>query len=161
MNKIIIIVIVVAVIIILAGYFFLSNQQTTLQPPVLEQPSSEIIPQPSEESKEEAATLKENTVIYTDAGYPPANLLIKKGDTVTFKNQSSSSMWPASAIHPTHRVYDGASLDQHCPDTSNSAFDACTGILPGGSWSFKFDKTGSWKYHDHLNPQNLGTIIVE
>jgi plastocyanin len=87
--------------------------------------------------------------------------MIKKGETVTFKNQSSNSMWPASAMHPTHRVYSGTSLDEHCPDTTGTAFDACKGFLPGQSWSFIFNKTGTWKYHDHLNPSATGTVVVE
>jgi plastocyanin len=105
--------------------------------------------------------VKENVVTYTDAGYSPNALTIKKGETVTFKNQSSRSMWPASAIHPTHRVYSGTSLDEHCPDTAGTAFDACKGFLPSQSWSFTFNKTGTWKYHDHLNPGATGVVVVE
>jgi plastocyanin len=70
-------------------------------------------------------------------------------------------MWPASAFHPTHTVYSGTSLSEHCPDTAGTAFDACKGFLPGQSWSFKFTKAGTWKYHDHLNPGATGTIVVE
>ena len=104
---------------------------------------------------EQASVAESSVVTYTDAGYSPATLRIKKGDTVTFKNQSSQSMWTASAVHPTHRAY---------PTTGGclgSTFDACAGIQPGDSWSFKFDISGTWKYHDHLNPDNTGTIIVE
>ena len=64
-------------------------------------------------------------------------------------------MWPASAFHPTHKAY---------PTTGGclgSTFDACKGVLPGESWSFKFDIAGSWKYHDHLKPIVFGTIVVE
>ena len=100
-------------------------------------------------------------VTYTDAGYSPVALTVKKRETVTFKNQSSRSMWTASAMHPTHRVYSGTSLDEHCPDAAGTAFDACKGFLPGESWSFKLDKTGIWKYHDHLNPGVFGSITVE
>lgn len=116
------------------------------------------------EKKEEQQTSQQqsqNIVIYGDAGYSPKSLTIKKGETVTWINQSSKSMWPASAMHPSHRVYSGTSLEEHCPDIQGTAFDACTGILPGGSWSFTFEKTGTWNYHDHLTPNFFGTIVVE
>lgn len=103
----------------------------------------------------------QNVVIYTDSGYSPRTLKVKVGEIVTFKNQSSQAMWPASAMHPSHTVYSGTSLSEHCPDTTGTAFDACTGIQPGNSWSFTFNKKGNWKYHDHLNPSFTGTIIVE
>lgn len=96
-----------------------------------------------------------NVVTYTDVGYSPTPLTIKVGETVTFKNESSRTMWTASALHPTHREY---------PTTGGclgSTFDACMGVQPGDSWSFTFDVAGSWRYHDHLNPSSFGAIIVE
>lgn len=172
MNKIIvaiIIVVVVVVIIVLGGYFFFNSvyqstetteivnseeNKETKQEFILEQTN----PQPL---LEQAPIVNENIITYTDIGYSPNTITIKNGETVVFKNRSSKSMWPASAMHPTHRLYAGTSLDEHCPDKTSSAFDACTGILPGGSWSFKFDKIGSWGYHDHLSPKNFGKIIVK
>ncbi|OGZ70276.1 MAG: hypothetical protein A2904_01280 [Candidatus Staskawiczbacteria bacterium RIFCSPLOWO2_01_FULL_33_9] len=170
MNKFIIAVVIV-VFVVLGGYFLWmniyqptslvyqpSNEQTDSQLPILVQPEDKINPQPSIEKV--PTYVNGNIITYTDAGYSPNTIGILTGRIVTFKNQSSKPMWPASAMHPSHRLYDGTSLDEHCPDTDNSAFDACTGILPGESWSFKFDKTGNWKYHDHLNPSNYGTIVV-
>ena len=160
MNKSIITIVIVAVV-VLGGYFLLrgtfpamdfgsrdiqpmapipqtSNQQATPQPPVGQTPAT-----------------KENAIIYTDAGYSPSTLTVKKGETVTFKNQSSQSMWTASAVHPTHRAY---------PTTGGclgSTLDACKGVQPGNDWSFRFDISGTWKYHNHLSPGDTGTIVVE
>lgn len=89
------------------------------------------------------------------SGYSPATLKIKKGVVVVFKNQGSGSIWPASGTHPAHNVYP---IKGGCID---SAFDACTAIKSGESWTFEFDVVGTWKYHDHLNPAFTGTIIVE
>lgn len=146
MNKIIIAIIVVAVG-ILGGYFFLKGAYQTAAPVV----------QPLSQSFTEQAPVAENNnaVIYTDAGYTQNSLQIKAGETVIFKNQSSRAMWTASAAHPTHRVY---------PTTGGcigSTFDACKGIQPGDSWSFRFDIKGTWKYHNHLNPGDFGAIIVQ
>lgn len=94
-------------------------------------------------------------IIYSDVGYSPQTLTIKKGETVIFSNQSSQATWPASAMHPTHRDY---------PTTGGclgSTFDACRGLQPNETWTFTFDFSGDWKYHDHLHPSNYGTIIVE
>ncbi|PIR70102.1 MAG: hypothetical protein COU46_03285 [Candidatus Niyogibacteria bacterium CG10_big_fil_rev_8_21_14_0_10_42_19] len=125
-----------------------SSEQPITQPPVSEQPSQQ--PPASQ-----VPAVKENVVTYTNSGYSPSTLTIKKGETVTFKNQSSQSMWVASAVHPTHREY---------PTTGGclgSTFDACAGIQPGNSWSFKFDISGTWKYHNHLSPSDTGAIVVE
>ena len=86
------------------------------------------------------------TVNYTSSGFNPATVTIKKGTKVTFVNNSSSSMQPASAPHPSHTDY--------------PAFDPKTAIKAGQSWTFTFDKVGSWKYHDHLNPTRFGTVVV-
>lgn len=95
------------------------------------------------------------TVTYTDNGYAPNTITIKTGSRVTFTNKSSTDMWPASAMHPTHNVY---------PEKGGcvgSKFDACRSIAPGTSWSFIFNQVGSWSFHDHLNPQYRGKIIVQ
>ena len=102
-----------------------------------------------------------NVVTLTDGGYVPSTLTIKKGDTVTFKNESSVAMWTASAMHPAHTGYSGTSLSEHCPDAANTSFDACRGYQPGESWSFTFNKVGSWGYHNHLSPSQWGKVIVE
>ena len=86
-------------------------------------------------------------VSYTDGGYSPGTVTIKVGGTVTFKNNSSKNMWPASDSHPTHTDYPG--------------FDSLQGIAAGGQWSFTFTKTGTWGYHDHLTPGKTGTIVVQ
>ncbi len=88
-------------------------------------------------------------------GFVPNNLVVKKGDTVTFINRDTSEHWPASNIHPTHTLY---------PESGGcigSKFDACRGLKSGESWSFTFDQKGTWGYHDHLHPNLRGTIIVE
>ncbi len=133
-----------------------SNQQPAAQPPAGQTPSTDSTsPQQAAARLEDSAPREEKTITYTDSGYSPSNLSVKKGETVTFKNQSSQSMWTAAAVHPSHRAY---------PTTGGclgSTFDACTGIRPDDSWSFKFDISGSWKYHNHLNPGDTGTIVVE
>ena len=59
----------------------------------------------------------------------------------------NESFWPASNIHPTHMIY---------PE-----FDAKRPVASGKDWSFTFTKKGTWRYHDHLNPEATGTVVVE
>ncbi len=80
------------------------------------------------------------------SGFSPASVTVKKGTTVNFVNDDTKAHWPASAPHPSHTDY--------------SAFDPKQAIAPSDSWSFTFDKVGTWKYHDHFNPTQFGTVIV-
>ena len=151
MNKIII-AIAVVVVVIVGGYFL--GRGVLRSTPSASEPSTSQ--QPSQQSPEsQTPAINENVVIYTDSGYSQSTLTIQKGETVTFKNQSSRSMWTASGVHPSHTLY---------PTTGGclgSTFDACSGIQPGDSWSFKFDVSGTWKYHNHLRPGDTGTIVVQ
>jgi plastocyanin len=88
-----------------------------------------------------------NVVKITDNGFEPSTLTISRGDTVEFENKSSDDAWPASNVHPTHRLYPG--------------FDAKKPLLPGASYSFMFTKPGRWGYHNHLAPDIQGTILVK
>jgi len=87
-------------------------------------------------------------IVMKNKSYTPKNLRIKVGERVTFTNSDTSeAYWPASNIHPTHEIY--------------SEFDPQKPVSAGASWSFVFDKKGEWKYHDHLFPEIVGTIVVE
>lgn len=152
MNKTITLVLVL-VIVVFGGYFLLRGKA---QAPTQETPKTL-----STETPAINKSSKQYVITYTDAGYAPNTLTVKLGDTVTWANDSSLNMWPASAMHPSHIVYSGTSISEHCPDTAGTSFDACKGIVPGNSWDFTFNKKGSWKYHDHLTPKYFGTIIVE
>ncbi len=146
MNKKILLLVII-IILAIGIYFLLSSSKNKISV--------------SDSSVDRSTTEKTVVVSMNENGFSPPSINIKQGETVVFKNNGIRDHWPASAIHPTHSVYSGTSLSEHCPDTTNIAFDACKGILPGNSWSFTFTKKGSWRYHDHLNPTFTGTINVE
>ena len=173
MNKIITGFIVIAVVAV-GGYFLLKNPGTsTLNQDLLPPPSNQEMPNQTPPSTTTSTPLEqtdqgtqkteqvENIIIYSDGGYLLNILNINLGATVTFKNESSRTMWTASDFHPSHIIYGGTSLGEHCPDINGAAFDSCVGIQPGNSWNFTFNKIGSWNYHNHLKPSDTGTIIVE
>lgn len=102
----------------------------------------------------------ENIVYYTDSGFQPQEITVQQGDSVTWINNASTNMWVGSDRHPTHTNYAGSSLSEHCQngDQNEAAFDQCSS---GDRFSFTFEKTGEWGYHNHLNAGNRGTITVE
>lgn len=102
-------------------------------------------PTPSSGGGTTTTAPKTYDISYTNSCYSPANITIKKGDTVKFANNSTKNMWPASNNHPSHTIY---------PE-----FDAKGDISPGGTYSFTFTKTGAWGYHDH-SKLNCGGIIT-
>ena len=87
-----------------------------------------------------------HTVEISEDGFSPNFLEILAGDSIEFVNTGELDHWPASNIHPTHELY--------------ADFDALRPILPGSSWIFVFFRAGLWSFHDHLNPQSLGQVVV-
>ena len=96
-------------------------------------------------------------VSYSSSGFSPAVVTVEVGDTVVWANAGGGRMWVASAVHPTHTVYDGTSLNEHCIGGTGSSFDQCA---PGSSYSFTFNKVGEWGYHNHARANHTGTVIV-
>lgn len=110
--------------------------------------------QPPTNQSQPAQNPKTVIISITDSGFSPNSITITKGDSVKWINNSSVPSHPASDPHPAHNGY---------PTTGGcvgSTFDACSALQPGDSWTFKFDFTGSWGYHDHVNPSMRGTVIV-
>jgi plastocyanin len=110
-------------------------------------PSAPVtVPKVKPRQQQEATGKPTATVRMTDSGYSPKVLKIKQGQTVEFVNDSKTDYWPASDPHPTHTDYPG--------------FDAQKTILPGKSWDFTFNRTGTYGYHNHLAPETHAEIVI-
>ena len=153
---------IIAAILIIAGisYYFgkanapvASSEETTEQ--VADSDTGATADVPAAASQDTATA----TVAYDGSGFSPSSVTVKVGDSVSFTS-AGGGMWVASAAHPTHIVYDGTSKEQHCVSGygGSAPFDQC---VPGGSYIFKFDKAGTWNYHDHMNASARGTVIVQ
>jgi plastocyanin len=95
-------------------------------------------------------------VRFTDDGFLPFEVHVKRGDTVTFVNESPLlKTQPATDPNPGRTGYPEPGT---CGPT---AFDACSPLASGDSWSFMFTIKGWWPYHDHANPIFGGTVVVE
>ncbi len=145
-NKLFIIVITIAMVI---GIYF-SVKKSPVQAPTIQEkeqtqsPSSENIASEQSSSDEE---ISQSIVNYTESGFSPSVIEIKKGETVRFVNQSIGGMWIGSGPHPTHTAY---------PE-----FDAKKSVPNGGIYEFTFNKVGSWSYHNHTGPGKAGMVIVK
>jgi hypothetical protein len=84
-------------------------------------------------------------VTFTDDGYTPSYIEIRKNDTVRFTNLTTSDFWPASDFHPSHLNY--------------SLFDPKEPVS-GQDWDFQFNDAGTYSYHDHLSPGAEGVVEV-
>lgn len=90
----------------------------------------------------------EVTVEITKDGFMPQTIKVKKSGVVNFINQDSKPHLIASDPHPSHTLYPFLNTDE----TLNK----------NGSVSITFEKTGTFTYHDHLNPLKYkGAVIVE
>ena len=160
---------VVVIIVVFFGFRLFSGGDPTSEEADVSSQESETVGEEATVDKEEnimeeegdGAIMKENIITYTDSGFSPSSLTIEVGDTVTFKNNSSRLNWPATAVHPTHRVYPGSDIKKCNSAAEGAMFDACGAVASGGEWQFTFGETGSWGYHDHLRISNTGRIIVK
>jgi plastocyanin len=156
------IAVIVVVLLALGGYLLFANKtQAPVTSPSL---NGETTSTPLETTNPNAgtsaapvATPKTVTMTYDGTNFTPRSATLKKGDSVTFMNASSARMWVASDAHPAHTGYNGTTKDQHCPDTTGIAFDQCTA---GTTYTFTFQKVGSWPFHNHANSSAQGTITV-
>jgi plastocyanin len=160
MTKIILIAGVVLIVILGAFIFFQPEEAQSPADP--EEVFEDEAMMEDEGAMMEDDGMVKNMIVYSDSGYAPKELTIQAGDTVTFRNESTRMMWPASAMHPSHTEYPGSSI-QKCFDGSDigPVFDACQDIAQGGEWSFTFQENGSWNYHDHRRSSDWGTVNVE
>lgn len=129
--------IIVALSVVLAGWYYLYQNRAPEAP----------TPSTSSGQAPPAATGGETYAVAMNAsGFSPANLAIKVGDTVVFRNADTRTRWPASGLHPTHQL---------CP-----GLDALKPMQPGEEYSHIFAEAKECPMHDHLLPAFRGKITV-
>lgn len=145
MKKSSVVLIVIVALVLAVGAFALTRKSSKPAPATTTGASSQTVTQsagtsPSSEQSSAA------TITYSDNGFSPAKLTVQSGSTVTIKNTSSQPMQLDSNPHPVHT-----------DDT-----DLNVGLVePGQSKTFTVHKTGTFGYHNHLNPSDTGTIVIQ
>mgnify|MGYP001611617938 CR=1 FL=1 len=120
--------------VVLVGYLFL-NSKSSEKPPS-SQPTTKVV------------TGSQAEVTVTKGGFLPATIRVKKGTIVTWTNTDEAAHQVASDPHPTHDKLKGLGDGEV--------------LAKGESFSFTFEKSGSYSYHDHLNPLKFnGKVVVE
>ncbi len=112
------------------------------------QPSN-VTSQPETSTQGTGGTVPKETIVninLTSSGFDPKTVTVKTGTRVIWLNKSAVAATVNSAVHPTHQVYPPLNLGEF-PD--------------GSSVQLVFDKAGTYKYHNHLNPAQTGTVVVE
>lgn len=123
--------------------------------------SSDRMPAESGQTSEPTNLSDSSAVVYyTSSGFQPSTITVEQGETVRWINNASNGMWVGSDQHPQHTGYSGSSLREHCQDgdQNTAAFDQCS---TGEQFSFTFEKTGEWGYHNHVRYSDSGTVVVE
>ncbi|HEY5695334.1 MAG TPA: cupredoxin domain-containing protein [Candidatus Saccharimonadales bacterium] len=87
-----------------------------------------------------------NTITYSDSGFSPKTITVKAGTTITLKNTSAANMQFDSDPHPVH--------------TNDTELNIGS-VAAGQSTTFTVNTPGTHGYHNHLNPSDTGTIVVQ
>jgi len=133
-NKFILIFIVT--IIALGAVTFLGNNKTAL-----------VVPsQPTAKPPIIEVNNSIETITLTDTGFVPKDIVIKAGTKVVWENRSGIPATVSSDNHPTHLLYPFLNLGE---------------FADGSSLQVVFDKAGNYSYHNHINPNQKGSVTVE
>lgn len=147
-NKVLIAVIVI--IILVGGGFLLFSRNYTATPRPVPSQNTQTFSTPTTNTQQATSPTQaqqgQNTIIYTSSGFSPASLTIKAEITVTWINNSGSDLSVNSNPHPIHTNYSPLNIGA---------------IGDRQSKSLIFDKPGTYGYHNHLNPSQTGTIVVQ
>lgn len=153
------VVIGILIVVVLFGigmFFFFSSEDTSDENAQIPQENPiENPPIPEEE-----ILVDEVVVSITPSGFSPKSVEVLQGQTIVFINQDTKVHWPASAVHPTHRVYPESDIEKCKTEEKNKIFDACRGLKQGEEFRFTFNERGTWNYHDHVVSGVFGTITV-
>ena len=142
------------IVILLVGYLLIDESAL---PPGEKSSARAKVPPLTKEIKQQLAASHgfQYLVSYTNKGFEPAELTLKKGEAVRFTNNSSHNVWIAA---------DGTSAPLY-PAVQNgcgsSALDSCHALRPGDFWEFTFAARGTWGYRDNLDKSKAGVVHAQ
>lgn len=139
LKKVALVGLVISASLALSGCDLLKGKTRQMQP----EPQIPVQKEASSASKE---TGNQVIIAYSESGFAPANVSVKVGDRVVFRNNATSTVQVNSEPHPTHTEFPELNLN---------------GIAAGQNKSVVFSKPGVYKYHNHLEAGQKGTIVVE
>lgn len=134
MSRSTLVAIIVAAVVVIGGVFAITHKSDT----------NNNTSQSSTNSTSSSASQSpaSGSIDIKNMMFTPPQISIQKGGTVTWTNNDNT----------THTVID---------DLTNVGGPASGDIPPGGTYSFTFNKTGSFQYHCRIHPSMRGTIVVK
>lgn len=133
-----IVLIVLFLVILLLLIFGLAPRKTV--EPVVEAPEE------TQSTPREKVAGEETMILLTINGFEPSTLQITAGQSVTWVNVSGKTGNVSSDDHPEHTKY---------------PFLTVGNIKVDESAYVRFEKPGTYTYHNHLKPTQTGTIVVQ
>lgn len=133
---------VVAIIILGGGYLLFNSNKLSPIPsakPVVSTPT--VLPTTSV-----MPAAVQNTITLTAKGFDPVELTVPANTEVIWRNNSGDNAAINSNPHPIHTDHEPLNLGK---------------FSDGETLSLIFNKLGTFKYHNHLNLSQTGTIIVK
>lgn len=142
---------IIGVLVVAGGFLLISNQSKVnngkMQPESTTTQTSPAVQTSGVASGAAQGANKEVvTITLTSEGFSPATVTVKAGTVVSWINKSGGLATVNSDPHPTHLTYPPLNVGQ---------------FKDGSSVQLTFDKPGTFKYHNHLNPSQTGTVVVE
>lgn len=135
---------------VVLGGVFLFKKSMTAKPSVTTEnvapslkPEVTVSPEASSSTKPVASQVE---VVLGASGFSPVSVTIKAGSKVVWTNKSGGIATVNSDPHPQH---------------TNDPFLNLGRFADGGTLELVFEKTGIYKYHNHLNASQTGTVVVE
>lgn len=134
-SAIVIVVLVIAALLLAIGGWWLVNQRNRTQAP---QSDGSIQNENSSSTGDNGGITNASSVSIANMAFSPSTITVKKGTAVTWTNNDST----------THNVTAG-----------NNGFSSGS-LAPGKTFSFTFDKAGSFSYTCTIHPSMKGTVVV-
>lgn len=132
------ILVIILVVIVVAGGVYLVMR--------MNKNSSSTANTASTQNTQSNTTPASATITFSGTGFSPSLTTVKSGDTVAVKNTSSNDVQMESDPHPIH----------------TDDVDLNVGLVsPGQTKTFTVTKTGTFGFHNHLNPDNTGKITIQ
>lgn len=136
MNSKSLITLVVIIAVVFAGFILYKNQANKVTNNTANQNAQIVKP----------TMAPEVSVTLTKNGFEPKELKIKAKTRVVWINNSGNSASVNSDNHPTHLLYPFLNLGEFSNSSSIQAF---------------VGQPGTYTYHNHLNPDQKGTIVAQ
>ena len=100
-----------------------------------------------QESTRPAPAVATAKVSIKSSGFFPGTVKVKVNSDVLWTNEDSAGHSVVSNPHPSH--------------TDLPGLNSKANISQNGTYSYRFDTAGTYKYHDDVNPTFNGVVIVE